>query len=244
MELSLRWNTGAPECKSIMTRPPILIIPAYKPDLRLLELVNQVRDAFAEVLVVDDGSGDDCRAIFTELQNSGIRVIAHQHNCGKGFALKTAFRHVLELREHYNVVTADADGQHLAEDILQVARTLSDSENALVLGCRDFKSAPFRNRFGNRLAALVFHLFTGQHPTDTQTGLRGIPALFLPEITVFTEFGYDLEARMLLAAVRLKYKIIEVPITTVYLTDGVSHFRPFRDSCKIAHCALRELLRK
>jgi glycosyltransferase involved in cell wall biosynthesis len=228
-----------------MTNSLILVIPAFAPEPSLIKLVNQVHESFARVIVVDDGSGDKYRDIFKELEHiSNIRLLTHNHNCGKGIALKTAFQNVLEEQGRFDVVTADADGQHLPEDILKVAEALSSNNNSLVLGCRDFKSAPWRNHLGNFLSALVFYLFAGRHPTDTQTGLRGIPASFLPEIVGFPEKAYDFEARMLLAAVHLKYEINEIPISTVYHDDGVSHFRPLRDSGKIALCVLREFRRR
>ena len=85
-----------------------LIIPAYKPDEKLLGLLARFagNDAFAPV-VVDDGSGADCRAIFDALP-AGVTLLRHPQNRGKGAALKTAFAHVLaHMPECDQAVTAE-----------------------------------------------------------------------------------------------------------------------------------------
>src|SRR5204863_1625446 len=103
----------------------------------------------------------------------------------KGQALKTAFNHVLlhAPADAVGVVTADADGQHLAADIRRVAERLEQARTtgaALILGSRTFaKDVPLRNRFGNVLTRGVFRLVIGRAIGDTPTALRGIPRGFL-----------------------------------------------------------------
>ncbi|MER2143851.1 MAG: glycosyltransferase, partial [Eubacteriales bacterium] len=73
-----------------------LIIPAYKPAKELLGLLAQFQgnDEFLPV-VVDDGSGPEFAPIFDALPAS-VTLLRHPENKGKGAALKTAFRHVLD----------------------------------------------------------------------------------------------------------------------------------------------------
>ena len=128
-----------------------LIIPAYKPAKELLALLKQFEgnEAFQPV-VVDDGSGPDFAPIFDALPK-WVTLLRHPENRGKGAALKTAFRYVLEsCPQCGQAVTADADGQHRYEDILRVCATAKANPGALVLGSRKFEGeVPLRSRLGN-----------------------------------------------------------------------------------------------
>src|SRR5258708_27964762 len=111
--------------------PITLLIPAYQPSPALIDLVTRVKESDAErvfdrVVVVNDGSDRSFGQIFAELgRMPGVYVVEHAANLGKGAALKTGFNHILtEWPETCGVVTADADGQHAAEDILSVGATL------------------------------------------------------------------------------------------------------------------------
>ena len=64
----------------------LVLIPAYEPDDRLVTLVASLVPQYP-VLVVDDGSGPDYAAVFSECARAGARVVHHTHNRGKGAAL-------------------------------------------------------------------------------------------------------------------------------------------------------------
>jgi putative flippase GtrA len=75
---------------------------------------------------------------------------------------------------------------------------------------------------------------------DTQTGLRGIPAIFLSELLHSTETGYDFELDMLIRVAKKGYTFYEVPIQTIYMENNQgSHFNYLRDSFKIYFVFLR-----
>ena len=106
-----------------MVSPDIVaVVPAYNPGEALLRLVDALRGRLS-LLVVDDGSED--ASVFERLpEGEGVTVLAHAANRGKGAALKTAFRHVVDRPDAAGVVTVDADGQHLPADALKVAACL------------------------------------------------------------------------------------------------------------------------
>ena len=184
------------------------------------------------VVIVDDGSGPAYRDVFTRVAElPGVRVLRHAVNLGKGAALKTAMNHVLcALSAAIGIVTADADGQHHSEDVLRVAEALASNPEALLLGCRGFdRDVPLRSRFGNVLTRGVMHALLGRNLTDTQTGLRGIPAAFLPTLLRLETGGYEFELEMLIAAHQFSLPLVEVPIRTIYEPGNrPSHFNPHR----------------
>lgn len=220
--------------------PLVLLIPAYRPGPALPRLVERMAGGpFAAVVVVDDGSGGEYAAVFEACRAT---VLRHERNRGKGAALKTGIAYARERFPGCGVVTADADGQHLAEDVLRVAaRMAAEGEGSLVLGARAFDSgAPLRSRVGNRMARGLVRLLIGRKITDTQTGLRGIPAGLTGVLTGIRADGYEFELDMLQAAVEHGLPIEEERITTVYEPGNpTSHFRPFLDSLKIGFVLAR-----
>lgn len=229
-----------------MTRAAVpVLIPAYRPDRRLVALVRALRRAgLREVVVVDDGSGRAAAPVIAALRRlPGCTVLTHAVNLGKGRALKTGLNHLLAARGTAlrGVVTADADGQHLPRDVRAVARRLAAGTAALLLGVRSFgPEVPFRSRFGNRLTRQVLRWVAGLRITDSQTGLRGLPPAFARRCVTLEGERYEYEMNMLLAANRLGLPLVEVPIATVYLDDNrSSHFHPLVDSLKIYRVLFR-----
>ena len=215
-----------------------LVIPALDPGRELPGLLARLRPDWAgPVVVVDDGSGRQAQAVFAAAGQLGATVLHHGGNRGKGAALKTALRYCRTAWPGLaGCVTADADGQHSAADILRVADALRSRPGSLVLGVRDFSApgVPLRSRLGNRLACGALRLACGLRLADTQTGLRGIPMDLVPELTGLPGSRYEFETAMLLAAQSAGRTFVQVPIATVY-ADGNrgSHFRPLADGLRV-----------
>lgn len=222
-----------------------VVIPSLNPDGKLSEYVAALRSlANWPIVIVDDGSDAAHAANFRScMAIPGVTLLRHDVNKGKGRALKTAFTHLLEAApELAGCVTCDSDGQHLPKDVMRCADALRSNPGALVLGCRTFglDHVPFRSRFGNNTIRAFFALATGRRFSDTQTGLRAIPAGFMRELLGVAGERFDFETRMLLALGARP--LVEVPIETVYL-DGnkSSHFNPLRDSSRILGIVCAEI---
>lgn len=215
----------------------VILIPAYEPNEKMLEVIRAlIGSDMRRILVVDDGSSRDRQHLFEEAQELGCEVIHHEQNKGKGEAIRTGVRGARELFANVEgIVTADADGQHLPEDIKSVADALQPNSNSLVLGVRDFsgEQVPARSRFGNRVTAAFFRLSTGVECRDTQTGLRGIPRGLFSLAIEEEGSRYEYEMNFLTDAAKAA-PLVMVPISTVY-DDGnsTSHFRVIRDSARI-----------
>lgn len=225
-----------------MPPPPSLarcavLIPALNPPGEFHGLIDGlIERGFAHIVVVDDGS--DTREPFERLRdNPRISVLHHASNCGKGAALKTGFAHILDhLSERVdNIVTADADGQHLPADIARIAESATRDGPRLVLGVRQFDNhTPLRSALGNRITRRVLSWLRGVNVQDSQTGLRALPLSLARECLGIRHDHYEFELECLLRARDLKVGIREVPITTVYLHgNSDSHFRPLVDSMRI-----------
>lgn len=230
-----------------MERLPALVIPAYRPDPGLLPLVEELlHDDYPLVVVVNDGSGPEHRALFERLAElPRVEVVTHLVNLGKGEALKTGLNHLFVGHpDLVGAVTVDADGQHLPADVKRVAKALVEHPESLCLGTRSFDGAvPWKSRIGNTCSRWVLWLLSGQSLRDTQTGLRGIPRDFVVDLLPLRTARYEFELEMLLRAAEEGRGLVQVPIRTVYRDDNRgSHFDPLWDSLRVYFVFLRFLV--
>ncbi len=219
-----------------------VLIPAYKPDRRLNQLIDDLLNAgFHRLVVVDDGGGEPFRAIFNDLTGKAD-VLVHEVNRGKGAALKTGMTHIARKMPGAAVVTADSDGQHTPTDIKKIADELLQNPDHLVLGVRDKSQMPPRSKAGNTLTCGVFGLTTGLWITDTQTGLRGLPAAQLEPFAKLDGDRYEYEMNMLIDVARRKIPVSEVRIDTIYIDNNSgSHFNAVRDGLRIYKLLFRKI---
>lgn len=224
-----------------------VVIPAYKPDEKMLVTLEElVKAGFSDILVVNDGSGEEFDDIFKAVKKMPeCTLLEHEVNRGKGAAMKTAFRYFMDNREDQKcVVTADADGQHLTKDIIATAVAAKEQEK-VVLGVRNFSdpNVPSRSKMGNQITCMVFRLFFGMKIQDTQTGLRAFPRKYLEDILKAEGDRYEYETNMLFLINRKNIPMGEVQIETVYIEENKSsHFRVVRDSIRIYALILKYLL--
>ncbi len=234
----------------------LIVIPALNPKRELIEYVDTLlRHGYPGVLVVDDGSRDDCRSIFDEIADKpGCRILRHQANMGKGRALKDAMRFYIDnclSDDNENVrfdgiITVDSDGQHVAMDVDKVSAAMSEHPGALILGARDFghRDVPRKSSFGNRCTVVALKLFIGGSICDTQTGLRGIPNELISRFSELRGERFEYETVMLIDAIQSNTDIVEVPIRTVYIdNNSETHFNPVRDSVRIYRIILGTFLK-
>ncbi|MFW0118612.1 GtrA family protein [Rothia sp. P5764] len=248
----------------------LILIPAYKPDTSLVQLARDIdqqakhTESTVHLLVINDGSGTDYIPVFEQVANlptaapapslerrldrpglSTVTVLHLPANGGKGAALRAGLAWAQQNLPHEPVITADADGQHLAQDILAVGQATQNytdrKARCLVLGIRTLQDpaesqhrAPLRSRVGNALTAALFRISTGKNIADTQTGLRGLTPQIIPWALELPGDRYEYEFTMLLRASRHHVELAQVPITKVYEEGNpTSHFQPVRDSIRI-----------
>ncbi|MDQ0223232.1 bifunctional glycosyltransferase family 2/GtrA family protein [Streptococcus moroccensis] len=232
-----------------MSKAPIILIPSYRPDQKLVNTLKELRFISSQpIVVVDDGNTSTSeKNLFLKLSNlKDVHIVHHAENRGKGAALKTGFKYILNhFPEAVGVVTADADGQHSPSDVLKVSEQLLKTPEALVLGMREFSGddVPFRSRFGNEVTAFIFKLSTGISCPDTQTGLRGLSRQEMIHAMAVKGDRFEYEMNQLLDSARRKTTFTRVPIETIYIDDNAtSHYNPIKDSIKILSAIFKFML--
>ena len=211
-----------------------ILIPAYKPDHLLIELLTKLKDEGFDMVVVNDGSGDEYDEIFKEAQKYAI-LLKHDHNRGKGAALRLGFTYInLNPNNHKYVITCDSDGQHAVKDIVRMNDKLHEVDT-VVFGCRSFgKDVPKRSRVGNNMSRLSRTLITKEYIQDDQCGLRGFPIKYVFHLIPVQGDHYEYEMDVICTLQIKRIKIVELPIETIYLNDNAaSHFKPNLDTFRI-----------
>lgn len=229
----------------------IALIPAYEPDEKILKLSDELIGKGFDIVIVDDGSGMQYAELFEKLSQQ-TTVLTHKQNRGKGAALKTGLAYINKYMAYTEsvltpsgsetvsgrdavIVTVDADGQHLPEDVHRVAEISAQRRDALVLGSRALSDdIPARSRFGNTVTRHVYSAATGVHIHDTQTGLRAFHRSMIPRLLDIEGDRYEYEINMLMQLAAEGVPIIEERIETVYENNNSgSHFRTVRDSFRV-----------
>ena len=210
-----------------------ILIPSYKPDERLIELCNDLYSQnISDVLIVDDGSGNGYSDIYDRIQREfRYKVIFNDVNQGKGRTLKNGMSFLLEDETVKGCITADADGQHCAEDIVRCLDLLEICPENVIIGVRDFDDAcvPISERIWNKATRTVFAYIYGTRLNDTLCGLRGLPRSFMELIIDAKGERYDYEINVLIEATKGR-EITEFPIKTII--DEKGHFTS-RDKLEI-----------
>jgi len=223
------------------------VIPAFEPGEEILSVVGALADLKPElkIIVVDDGSqSDTAKDVFRHLgEFPNCQLLKHVQNRGKGAALKSGFKEIMKQGSTGGlVVTADADGQHLAADIIKVIEE-GIRTSAPVLGARNISMPmPLRSFVGNTITKRLMRLVLGINVTDSQSGLRAFPLTMLQRLIDTPGDGYDYEMRQLTDILSFG-QLAEVSIQTIYEPGNpTSHFHPLFDSMKIYWVLLRHSL--
>ena len=218
----------------------VAVIPAYNEGPAVATVVRGALQQVDHVIVVDDSSADDTAVVARE---AGAEVVRHALQRGAGRATATGLQAALRLGADL-IVTLDADGQHLTEEIPLLFAPLREGTADMTLGCRvlDRASMPRLRRFGNDLANVWTWMLFGVKVSDSQSGYRGFTRATAQRLP-FEARGYEFCSETLGEAGRLGLRIAEVPVTVVYteysMSKGQSVMTSVKTLARIGKASLR-----
>jgi glycosyltransferase involved in cell wall biosynthesis len=198
----------------------------------------------AEILIVDDGSGDRTPELLQAAaeQDHLIRpLLRGGHNEGKGAALAAGIR----VARGELTLLSDVDLSTPLEDIGKLHTRLREGAD-LAIGSRDVPgstvAAPeHRKHIGRAFNAMVRRL-TGLPFKDTQCGFKLMPTATARELTqVQLVKGFAFDVEMLMRARARGLSIAEVPVS--YFHDDDSKVNPLLASPRMAYDVLRLAVR-
>lgn len=154
----------------------VCVVPAWNEEKNIGAVVASVKKWVEDVIVVDDGSKDQTAKV--ALAN-GALVLKHPINRGQGAALRTGTQYALENGAEV-IVHFDADGQFLADEILEAAQSVIAGEVEAVFGSRfldkEHNLPPLKKRLILPLARIFNRFFLGVKFDDPQNGFRILSA--------------------------------------------------------------------
>jgi putative flippase GtrA len=223
-----------------------VVIPAYKEGARMAGTVRTLREALAavehEIVIVDDGSGDDTADVARAA--GADQVIVQPRNRGKGAAVRAG---MLAARGR-TIAFTDAD---LAYPPAQLTRLLHEAESGwdMVVGSRRHVETTtlVRARRLRELSGRLFNLFTllvllGQY-RDTQCGIKAFRSDAARRVFSASQvdgFAFDVELFHLAERYRLSLKEVPVELAntdTSTVRVGVEAVRMVRDLARIRRAA-------
>ncbi|MEG0473042.1 MAG: glycosyltransferase family 2 protein, partial [Solibacillus sp.] len=194
----------------------IVLIPALNPLPTIIEFVEKIEKlAVEKIIIINDGSGEKYKETFETLHNKGHIVLTHEQNYGKGHAIKTGIRYLLNSSLHTKgIITVGAHGQHSILDVEQMISSTKIFSDGIILGVRDFKNSDYSvlHQLQNRANSMLFELFFHKRLLDIQTGLRYVPRQHLTWLQQVKGETFNFDTNMLVEAIQRKVQLYEVPI--------------------------------
>ncbi|MBI2380640.1 MAG: glycosyltransferase family 2 protein [Gammaproteobacteria bacterium] len=218
---------------------PVALIPHYNHGRAIAGTVAAVRAHGLPVLLVDDGSAPEDRAVAAGLaaRDAGVTLIQRAENGGKGAAVMDGFRAAGQAG-YSHVLQIDADGQHDFADIPRFL-ALGESNPAAVVSGEPIYDAsiPKSRLYGRYITHFWVAVETlGRAIGDSMCGFRLYPLgptlALIDQEPVGRRMDFDIEI-----IVRLYWRglaIVNQPTRVTYPADGQSHFDTWRDNLKIS----------
>jgi len=206
------------------------IIPAYNAGRHLSAVIDRVAQYVPRqrIVVVDDGSKDDTRAV---AEKSGVVVEVHPVNQGKGAAIRSGITRAQELGVPLAILL-DADGQHSPDEIPAFLARQKETGADVVVGNRlvNPENMPWLRKATNYVTSAVVSLLAGRKVADSQNGYRLIRLDHFKKFPLTTS-RYEIESEMIIRAGRAGGKFASVPIKTIYAGEA-SFINPFVDTLR------------
>jgi len=187
-----------------------VLIPVYNEGGSVADLIERVKrvPVSKEIIVIDDHSTD--HTLETLRRIGGIKVLTHASNRGKGAGIRTG----LGSATGDVVVIQDADLEYDPAEYVDLLRPFVDPGVDAVYGSRfrgkgDFL---FLSRMANYLLTFLTDILFAGRITDMETCYKAVRRDFFVRLRL-TANRFDIEPEISAKLLRLKARVVEVPIS-------------------------------
>ena len=193
-----------------------------------------------EIIIIDDCSTDGTKETLKKLElEKNIKVFFHDHNLGKGAAIKTAIQHVCgDL-----LLIQDADLEYDPFDYDKLLLPFFETDADIVYGSRFLGGGKyvrihfFWHYLANKILTFFCNLFINLNLTDMETGYKVFKSSAIKSI-ILIEKSFAFEPEVTIKLAKKKYKFYEVPITY----NGRSYDEGKKIGLKDAFIALKTII--
>ena len=193
-----------------------IIIPIYNEEKHLAEVLRRVRSVpyDKELILVNDASHDATPEILAKdlaQHPENTIVLTHERNRGKGAAIRTG----LKRATGDIVIIQDADLEYHPEEIPGILQPILDEETNIAYGSRfmgKVEHMRLPNYIANKILAWMVSILYGQRITDEATAYKAFKREVIQSINL-TCTGFEFCPEVTAKALKMKEKIIEVPVT-------------------------------
>jgi glycosyltransferase involved in cell wall biosynthesis len=201
-----RDQTAKYDARAALPTLTTVVIPAFNEGPAVGRLITELQAAAAwhEIIVVDDGSGDDTG---TAAADAGAAVVRHPYNKGNGAAVKTGIRHATGKY----VLIIDADGQHRPADATRLVAEL-ETYDLFIWARSPATQASFARRLGNATLNRIASYLTERAIPDLTSGFRAARRDMLVEFLHLLPNGFSTPTTTTLAFIKAGYSVKFEPI--------------------------------
>ena len=224
-----------------------VVIPVYNERSTILEVVRRVRNAPLEpagigrqIVIVDDCSTDGTRDVLAGLRaDADIRIVLHEHNQGKGAALRTGFA----AATGDMIIIQDADLEYDPSEYPRLIAPIIDGRADVVFGSRfiggeSHRVLYFWHSVGNRVLTLLSNALTNLNLTDMEVCYKVFRREILQKIKLQEDrFGFEPEITAKVA--RMRCRVYEVGISYSGRTYEEGKKIGWRDGVRAVWCILK-----
>ena len=189
-----------------------IVIPAFNESKRIEQVLEDVKNAGLQTIVVDDGSKDSTSE---KVKKFNVTLLRHKINLGKGAALMTGCESAISMGADA-IIMMDADGQHKAEDLPKFIEKIQSEKYEIVFGSRNMSlGVPLVRFLGNKFALVLVVLLFRVYVSDLICGYRAITkkAYMLMDLK---SSDYGIETEMVIKTAKFKLRYCEIPIEAIY----------------------------
>jgi glycosyltransferase involved in cell wall biosynthesis len=222
-----------------------VIMPAYNEAATVRELASRVLEQGILLVVVDDGSTDETAQ---SLDGLPLTLLRNGRNAGKAVSIHRGIAYALAAGCE-RIITMDADGQHLPEDIPRLLEAAERFPARIIIGARrrGASQAPRMRRFANRFADFWISWAAGHPVHDSQSGLRLYSGSVLERVRTRPRegAGFVFESEILIDAAASGILTESIDIDSIYHPDRRhNHYRPAADTWTITRMVAGKLIRR
>jgi glycosyltransferase involved in cell wall biosynthesis len=220
-----------------------VVIPVYNEERWIREVVRRVLAVpiAKEIIIVDDCSTDNTRAILRELESEEVHIVFQPHNQGKGAALREGFRHATG----DVVIVQDADLEYDPSDYQKLIQPIVEKRADVVFGSRfigdGHRVLYFWHYVANCILTTASNMFTNLNLTDMETCYKVFRREVLDDIKLKSNrFGFEPEITAKIARHREpRWRIFEVPISYAGRTYDEGKKIGLKDAFNALYCIVR-----